>query len=171
MDSEPAPQSKAELMARIHRERAALEQAIGRLRDEQMTAAGAGWSVKDLLAHITAWEQVLLRCDLQGRSFAEAARMDEATAAATANMTAETGLNDYFYQRDKNRPLPDVLADFRHSHQQLLAALDKLDAAALMRPEDPNDPESRPLIESIIGDTYAHYREHRATIEAMFQQR
>jgi hypothetical protein len=59
-----------------------------------------------------------------------------------------------------------VLAGFRRSHQQLLAALEELDDADLSRPNDPDDPESR-LIDGIIGDTYAHYREHRKTIEAM----
>jgi hypothetical protein len=84
-------------------------------------------------------------------------------------MTAESGLNDYFYRRDKDRPLPEVLADFHRSHQQLLAALDALGDADLMRPPASDDPDAHPLIESIIGDTYAHYREHRATIEALFR--
>jgi uncharacterized protein (TIGR03083 family) len=162
------PRDKIELIARIHRERAALEAAISSLDEVQMIAPGAGgWSIKDLLAHITTWEQVLLVHDLQSRSFAEAAGMDEATAAATAEMTAETGLNDYFYERDKDRSLADVLAGFRRSHHQILAALEELDDADLSRPNDPDDPESR-LIDSIVGDTYAHYREHCGTIEAMF---
>ena len=91
------PHDKAELMARIDREWAALERTLALLSESQMTTAGpGGWSAKDLLAHISAWERVLLICHLQGGSFAEAAGMDEATAAATEQMTAENGINDYF---------------------------------------------------------------------------
>jgi uncharacterized protein (TIGR03083 family) len=165
------PADKSELMARIDREWDALERAIAPLSEVQMTAPGAdGWSVKDLLAHISAWERVLLVCDLQGGSFAEAAGMDEATSAAAEHMTAETGLNDYFYQRDKQLPLSEVLANFRETHRQIVAALEPLDDADLQRAHDPDDPDSH-LVDSIVGDTYAHYRQHRMTIAAMFEQR
>jgi hypothetical protein len=163
------PLNKAELMARIDREWAALERAIAPLSVAQLTAPGAdGWSVKDLLAHISAWERVLLISDLQGGTFAEAAGMDEATSAATEHMTAETGLNDYFYQRDKELPLSEVLANLRETHQHITAALEQLDDADLQRAHDPDDPASH-LVDNIVGDTYAHYREHRATIEALFE--
>jgi hypothetical protein len=163
------PVNKAELMTRIDREWAALERTIAPLDEGQMTAPGdGGWSIKDLLAHISAWERVLLVVDLQGGTFAEAAGMDEATSAATEHMTAETGLNDYFYQRDKQLSLPEVLANFRATHQQVIAALEPLDEADLQRAHDPDDPESH-LVDSIVGDTYGHYHQHRATIEAMLE--
>jgi hypothetical protein len=163
------PRDKAELMARIDREWAALERALASLSVPQMTAPGpGGWSVKDVLAHVSAWERVLLVCDLQGGSFAEAAGMDQATAAATEHMSAETGLNDYFYQRDKDLSLSVVLDTFRETHRQVVAALESLGDADLQRAHDPDDPESH-LVDSIVGDTYAHYREHRETIAAMFE--
>jgi hypothetical protein len=173
-DSQPdeyaaPPRDKAELMTRIDREWAALERTIALLDEGQMTAPGdGGWSVKDLLAHISAWERVLLVADLQGGTFAEAAGMDEATSAATEHMTAETGLNDYFYQRDKLLSIPQVLANLRATHQQVIAALEQLDDADLQRAHDPDASESH-LVDSIIGDTYSHYRQHRATIEAMLK--
>ncbi len=167
-ESAAAPHDKAELMARIDREWAALERTLAPLSESQMTTAGpGGWSAKDLLAHISAWERVLLICHLQGGSFAEAAGMDEATAAATEQMTAETGINDYFYERDKDLPLAQVLTNFRDTHRQVVAALAQLGDADLQRAHDPDDPTSR-LVDSIVGDTFAHYRQHRMTIEAMF---
>jgi hypothetical protein len=157
-------------MARIDREWAALERRIALLSEAEMTTPGdGGWSVKDLLAHISAWERVLLINHLQGGTFAEAAGMDEDTAAATEQMTAETGLNDYFYQRDKELSLSEVLAHLRATHQQVVAALEQLDDADLQRAHDPDDPESH-LVDSIVGDTYDHYLQHRTTIEAMFAQ-
>jgi uncharacterized protein (TIGR03083 family) len=165
-----APHDTAELMARIDREWAALERTLAPLSESEMTTPGpGGWSAKDLLAHISAWERVLLVCDLQGGSFAEAAGMDEATSAATEHMSAETGINDYFHQRDKDLPLAEVLTSFRETHRQVVAALAQLGDADLQRAHDPDDPTSR-LVDSIVGDTYAHYRQHRATIEAMFER-
>jgi uncharacterized protein (TIGR03083 family) len=163
-----APQDQAELRARIDHEWAALERTLAPLSESQMAAPGpGGWSAKDLLAHISAWERVLLVCHLQGGSFAEAAGMDEATSAATEHMTAETGINNYFYQRDKDLPLAEVLANFRATHRQVVAALEQLGDADLQRAHDPDDPTTR-LVDSIVGDTYGRYRQHRATIEAMF---
>jgi hypothetical protein len=165
------PQNKADLIARIQHERAALERVISTLNDAQMIMPGPeGWSVKDHLAHIVAWEQILVHAHLGGQSFAEAAQMDEATAAATAHMTAETGLNEWLYQRDKSRPLAEVLTDFQQSHQQVLAALDKLEWAELLQPRAPHTPDAAPRLAYIRGDTYEHYQEHRRIIDAMMEQ-
>jgi len=117
--------------------------------------------------HLATWEQILLVHHLQGRSFAEAANMDEATAAATEQMTAETGLNDFFYQRDRDRPLAQVLADFQQAHQRLLAALAGVDEARLMAPRHPDDPNSELFIQTVISDTYGHYRQHQQIIRAL----
>ena len=165
--SSDIPRDKTELMTCIRDERAALEQVIGRLTEAQMTAPGPeGWSVKDHLAHLVAWEEILVVAHLQGRSFAEAAQMDEATAAKTAHMTAETGLNEYFQKRDKGRSLSEVLAMFHRSYRRLLVVLEEMDYARLLTPHDPTDPQSK-LIHVVIDDTYAHYREHRQIIQAL----
>ena len=161
---EGLPRNKAELMARIHQERAALEAALEGLNDAEVTAPGPeGWSVKDHLAHIVTWEQILLIHHMKGRPFVEAAAMDAATAKATENMTAETGLNDFFFNRDKDRELEEVLADFYESHRRVLAALEAENYESLMRPYH----EGRPLLNWVKGDTYGHYEEHRRYIEAI----
>lgn len=158
-DYATTPRDKAELMARIHRERTALEQTINRLDEVQMTTPGPeGWSVKDHVGHIDIWERILLIAHLQGQSFAQAADMDEATAKATEHMNAETGLNDFFFQRDRDRPLAGVLADFHETHQRLLDALEATEFAMLTKPH---------LAEHVIGDTYEHYREHHRIIQAL----
>jgi hypothetical protein len=158
------PVNKAGLMARIQEERAALEELINRLNATQMTTPGPeGWSVKDHLAHLVTWEQILLIHHMKERPFAEAAAMDETTAAATENMTAEDGLNDFFFERDKDRPLEEVLADFHESHRRVLAALEAASFEELMRPYH----EGQPLLNWVRGDTYGHYQEHRQIIAAI----
>jgi hypothetical protein len=158
------PSDKAELMLLIQRERAALEEVVGRLGEEELTRPGPeGWSVKDHLAHIVTWEQILLIHHLKGHSFAEATAMDEATATATEAMTAETGLNDFFFKRDKDRPLAEVLADFQESHRRILAALEAESFESLLRPYH----DDKPLLNWVRGDTYGHYEEHRQLIETI----
>jgi hypothetical protein len=163
------PEDKTMLMAHIRRERAALEQAMTGLSEMELIRPGPeGWSIKDHLAHLVTWEQILIVHHLQGRSFAEAAQMDEATSAATADMTAEGGLNDYFYERDKNLPLSKVLADFEASHQRVLATLEGLSYEDLLRPRHAAKGDDQPpVMKAVVDNTYGHYHEHRLIIESL----
>ena len=165
---ETLPSDNAELLAWISAERALLDQTLERLTEEQMLKPGPeGWSVKDHLAHLVTWERVLIHAHLGGQSFAEATGMDEATAAATAAMTAESGLNDYFYRRDQERQLAEVLADFRETHAEVVAKLEVMEYDELLQPRHPDDPNSARLIDYVAGDTYEHYREHARMIAEM----
>jgi hypothetical protein len=152
------PASTGELLDHIRRERTALEATLARLTPAQMMTPGPdGWTVKDHLNHIVVWQGVLLVKHLQGRSFAEATGMDQATSDATEHMTAETGLNDFFLARDRARPLDEVLADFRRIYDQVVAALAALDYAAL----------SSELRAPCVHNTYEHDAEHHRQIQAL----
>jgi hypothetical protein len=161
------PKSKAELLQLIDQEYAALEQTIGQLSDKQLvTPIDGSWSAKDLLAHVTAWEQVMLRFHVGDESFEEVAQLDSVTYA----QTPIDEINEAFYRRDKDRPLPEVLDAFRRSHQQLLATLAGLSEAKLFGAYTPRGrgPDSAgQLIDWVIGDSYEHYQEHRETIERL----
>ncbi len=54
----------------------------------------------------------------------------------------------------------------RRSYQCLLVVLEEMDYARLLAQHDPADPESK-LINMVISDTFAHYREHRRIIQAL----
>ena len=58
----PRPTSKDDLLTAIEKERGALETLLETLPDEQMTDPGVvgDWSVKDVLAHLVEWEQMVL---------------------------------------------------------------------------------------------------------------
>ncbi|HEX9372274.1 MAG TPA: ClbS/DfsB family four-helix bundle protein [Roseiflexaceae bacterium] len=161
------PASKAELIEWVRREHAALEETIDRLTEAQMTApVDGGWSIKDILAHITAWEQVLVLFHMGGRPFDEAAGLDTITYG-----TDDTEqINDALYRRDRDKPLPDVLAAFRRSYEQALAAIEATDEADLFKPYTPRGrtaADTGPLIDWIASDTYEHYVEHRLMIQAL----
>src|SRR5262245_36131759 len=115
MADETLPKDKAELLKRVHNEYAALEQTIAQLTEAQMTAPIDGsWSAKDILAHITAWQQILLGFHLGSQPFSEAA----------PGIALDYGANDVdtinaaLYERDRARPLAEVLEAFRRSHQR-----------------------------------------------------
>ena len=47
----------------------------------------------------------------------------------------------------------------------LAAKLEAMPFEDLLQPRHPDDPEKRPLILWVLGDTTEHFREHRETIE------
>jgi hypothetical protein len=57
------PTTKRELLEMIGEERAALEAALAPLSEAEMLEKRlpGGWSVKDVLAHITSWEQLMVQ--------------------------------------------------------------------------------------------------------------
>ena len=60
----PRPTSKTDLLQAIDQERGALQALLDTLSPEQMAAPGivGEWAVKDVLAHLTAWDQMVLGC-------------------------------------------------------------------------------------------------------------
>ena len=152
------PQTVADLLERIARERGALEQAVAGMSDDALVANSGGWSAKDQLAHVAAWERRLIG-ELQGDRAAEHFGLDEADSTASADI-----LNAMMYARHKDDPPTAVRAEFRESSEALRAVLAELSDADLMRPVRPEDPAVDTLVELISLDTYAHYPEHVAAI-------
>jgi uncharacterized protein (TIGR03083 family) len=165
-ESSPVPRDKAELLTRIREARAALDRTVDRLGEAQLTTPGPdGWSGKDHLAHLAAWEGKIVAV-MEGRPAHEGLGLDEA-AYRGANIDE---INAHLHERDRDRPLPDVLAAFRRTHGRLLTALEALPEAELTRPYESAD-AGDVLADGIAGNTYEHYEEHQATIEALAAQR
>ena len=168
MSEQTLPQTKAELLERMAQGRTALEQALSQLNEVQLTTRKDqnGWSIKDHLAYMAVWE-IGIAALLQRRPRWEAMGLDEATVS-----DHETDdLNDLIYRQHQDRPLAEVSAYFEEAHRQLLAVLDRLSEAELFQPytyydKSKTDGDNRPIINWIIGNTYEHYAEHQAWIEA-----
>ena len=93
-----------------------------------MTATGVNgdWSIKDVLVHLTAWQQRLL-AELQ-----KAGRGDKADMCGVdINGEEMDRLNEQFYQENKNRPLNEVLNDFYSTHTSMLAAVQAMSSEDL----------------------------------------
>ena len=119
----PRPTSKDDLLTAIEKERGALETLLETLPDEQMTDPGVvgDWSVKDVLAHLVEWEQMVLgwhRAGLRGET-------PEIPAPGFKwNQTPQ--LNQHIYEKHRNRPLDKVLEQFGTSHQEILGVIQAL---------------------------------------------
>lgn len=163
---------KAELLRRIRESRAALERTVDRLSEAQLTTPGSdGWSVKDHLAHVAAWEESLLAL-LEGRDRNVAIGIDPTTSASSDSDV--DAINAIVQRRSRERSLADVLATFHDSHARILTALDRLSDADLLRPYShyqpnvqPHDP--RPVIGWIDGNTWDHYDEHSTWIGRLIE--
>lgn len=159
------PADKAELLAIIQHSYDQFEALLATLSAEQMTVPGvnASWSVKDNLAHLAAWQNY------------QAARMQGVLDGAepphlAPGLEEEDAINEYVYQQHKDRPLADVLVDFRASYQRVLAATQALSWEALNAPFPWYD-NNVPVGAYTLGNTTGHYALHQEIIQHWLESR
>jgi hypothetical protein len=153
---------KTALLNSIAREWKALWSVIDRLSPEQMTAPDSGgWSPKDNLAHLTEWMKVLLGYHIDKRPPHEVLGVAE----EVVKDWDFTVINPVLFERNRNRPAADILAEFKKVYAELTARLKSMSIEELLNPRRAEDPQKRPLVLWILGDTSEHFAEHRATIE------
>jgi hypothetical protein len=164
MTESPTYHSMEQLLADIEREWQALMDVARRLTPEQMrTPDSGGWSPRDNLAHLAEWIDVLLGYHMDKRPAHEVLRVPP---EVTKGWDMEV-INPVLFERNRNRPAADVLAGLQQAHDRLVAKLRSMSFQEVMQPRHADDPEKRPLLLWILGDTTEHFAEHRATIEKM----
>jgi len=168
MTEEWIPGTKQELMSAIKREWKLLMDAVERLTQAgKMTAPDAGgWSPKDNLAHLTEWMNSLMGHHMDKRPAAEAMHLPE---HAVTGWDMEV-INPILFERNKDRATDDILDELKRTYETLMTKLEAMSFDELMAPRHADDPEKRPLLMWVIGDTSDHFAEHRATIEKMAGQ-
>lgn len=131
-------------------EHARLEALLANISDEQAVqpAAFGEWSVKDMLAHITFWEQRLI-------AYIEGAK-ESLVQPGEDEQVAIDRINAEVLATNRDRPLTEVRAAFDSSYQQVLRVAESLGAEELADPE---------MYGLFAGDTFEHYREHIAMLE------
>jgi len=112
---------KAELLQEIGVERGKLDAILDPLTPRQMTQGGAtlaGWSVKDILAHLVAWQQMNLDW------YAAGLRGETPEIPRTWRDIRE--VNDRIYRKHHRRSLKAVLADYRAFHRKMLELIEEV---------------------------------------------
>jgi hypothetical protein len=162
--TEQLPQNTPELLSDIEREWKELWRVIGRLTPEQMTTPDAGgWSPKDNLAHLTEWMRVLMGYHMDRRPAHEVMGV---SPEITKDWDFEV-INPVLVERNRGKGSDVVLVELRQVYGDLMLRLRSMPFEELMQPRHADDPERRPVLLWVLGDTTEHFAEHRATIEKM----
>ncbi|UCH58755.1 MAG: ClbS/DfsB family four-helix bundle protein [Anaerolineales bacterium] len=157
------PTTKSQILTAIQAERLALETLLAKIPPAQMTLPDLheGWSVKDILAHITAWEELMqgwVQTSLRGET--------PDRPAPGESWEELDALNENMHQAHKDRPLEEVLQGFHDSHQQVLEMVNGLSEDDLLDPQRFAWRQGDPLWHLVAANTWWHYQEHRETIAA-----
>jgi hypothetical protein len=159
------PGSKSELMSAIQREWNLLMDAVTKLEQagKMSTPDAGGWSPKDNLAHLAEWMNVLMGYHLDRRPSHEVLSVSEEATKAWDF----TVINPILFERNKDRSAQDVLAWLKQVYDELVVKLNEMPFDDLLKPRHADDPQKRPVLMWVLGDTTEHFAEHRATIEKL----
>lgn len=153
--------TKSKALELIRNEWQSLEETLARLSKGQMTQPGVegDWSVKDILAHITDWEERMVR-------WIEEALCGQEPEMPAPGLTWDDLdlLNEQTYQANRGRELADVLTGFRRSYQQSLKAVEGLADEVLTDPQRFEWWDGDPMWRLVAVNTWEHYEEHNETI-------
>ena len=157
---------KIKLLSMIRTERARWETLLAEVGEGQMTQAGVEgeWSVKDIIAHVTAYERWIV-ARLQSALRGEALRLE-------IDQLDLDQRNARVFEENRNRPLHYVLAESQRVFQQLLKLVQALSDEDLTDPHrlepflDPLWTDGLPVWKCIAADSYEHYHQHIPSIRA-----
>ena len=140
---------------------------VGYTRRMTLTGVSGKWSIKDILAHILAYEQYI--ADRMNEILHEVTYTPCRTHNALDAFLDEFGYPDFgsplldddgpnawVTEKYKNVPLDEVVAQELQAFASIISALEKMPDEMISRHN---------LIERVANNTYRHYREHIADIK------
>jgi hypothetical protein len=145
--------NKEELLTAIHQSHAEIETCCTEATEEQLSQRPGpqpDWSMKDLIAHLTFWEQDMLTT-LGNNALKTTPDWNDDTDAVNARV----------FEANKDRPLDDIRADFRRSLEQICDLMGSLSDADLTDTfvERLKLGDGTPLWKYIADETYEHYHD------------
>ena len=163
------PITRENLIARIQKGRKALDVVIQSFAEEDLSRPGPErWSVKDHLAHMTAWAKGVVallhkqpRWEGMGLSRSRIEGLDE------------DAINEMLYQQNRERSLAEVQADFQRTYEDLITTIQGLEDKDLTRgylyfqPFEGETERPWPIVTLINGNSWAHYEEHIPWIQTI----
>ena len=153
--------SGKDLIARTKKDRAEFAGLWSGLTESQMTQLPGpqeDWSVKDLIVHMTWWENYMI--DRIGKIVAGT---DEARKLDLDEINAK------ILDENKDRTLEDVVSEFDANLQRLETFIEGLTDEQINN-ADAVDYGGRQLLKFLISDTFGHYGVHRPDLERYSQQ-
>jgi hypothetical protein len=161
--------TKVELLRDIEMAWSALIGAVNRLTEAQSTRLRdeQGWSVKDHITHMTAWERSVVFL-LQHKPRHEGLGVPEEVFLQRDDDVTNAAIQT----RHKAQPLSDAVSELRDVHARLLNLIQPLTDEDLHKPYShflPNEQrdDDPAVIETIYGNTSEHFNEHLEWIQAL----
>jgi uncharacterized damage-inducible protein DinB len=162
------PQTMAEIIMRIEQAMQRVIQAITPLSSAAMQEPrlSDGRSVKDVLAHMTWWDQWLL--------FTLPADQNTPSTPIKLPLVDEIPPTDHWadeinakvYAYNQPRELSSIQAEFTATRTQLLQRVAQLSVADLYDPEGMSALIGQPVAPLVLG-IYEHYEEHAHELEQL----
>ncbi len=146
---------KSSLLSLMQTEHTQLEALLNTLSEEQLLRPGVtgSWSVKDVLAHLTWWEQDMISEILHGV---------ELDPGLGGKPWSTERANALMVEAKRETRLSEVLAAFHDSYHQIRQMVEGLPEVDLANDE---------IYTHLVNNTGNHYAEHRRWIEAGLNQK
>jgi hypothetical protein len=165
----PTPTTRYELVWLLDKHWRSLDGLVASLREAELVVPLAGWSVKDHLGHLAAWQGKALAV-LQGMDANEGLGVS-AEQYDTLSMDA---LNDVIYDTWRSIPVVEVIAALHHGHARVLATVQTKpwpDLEALAPNQPPDRFDGRTVLQVVAANTYEHYMEHEVWLREQLAAR
>jgi hypothetical protein len=156
--------NKQQLLMTLRDERAAWDTLLNSLSDKQSTTPGitGEWSVKDIIAHINAWES-------RPVAWLEAIeRGAQPTPPSWSRDLDEDSINAWIFKTNRHRSLPEVRNEARQTFERLVQGIERMDEEQLNTPIAWLNHSA--FSDSIAGNTWEHYQAHAEMIRAWLAQ-
>ena len=170
--SSTRPGNKTELLEQMRAGREEWDALIAQIPDSARTepALAGGWSVKDLIAHVAAfenWTAAQIRAANEGRAPTdrELYGVEEVTLDPEGwDLDRE---NAAIYARYKETPLAEVMTFSSQAFADLLTAVEAVADEDVARTGAQAWTEDSTLLEIIPGQCYAHYEQHADDLKSI----
>ena len=164
-------ENKQQILTMLGEEFKHWEKLLASLSEEQITAPqlAANWSIKDVIAHLWAWQQrsiARLEAALHNRE----PEYPQWPAQFDPEVEGEPDqLNAWLYQTNRSKPWASIYADWQAGLRRFLALGEEIPEKDLREPGRYAWMEGVPLL-STLRASYEHYAEHREWLTAWLQQ-
>jgi hypothetical protein len=125
------------------------------------TGEGPGWRVRDLMPHFAAWQGRAARAARKVAAEGIQPKLDDRVRTFLGISETVDELNDATFSGWRARDVPDLLAEFKAKHAELMSALGALTPSQLMTGESVDD-----VYVSFRMPGLQHLRIHREHLEA-----
>jgi hypothetical protein len=171
----PLVGSKAELLARMREGREVWNGLIAEIPDSAITepVLPGGWSVKDLVAHVAAyenWTAAQIRAANERREPTNLELYGVEDVPEDPEGWDLDRVNAAIYERYANTPLADVRTFAEHAFADLIAAIEAVPERDLMAKDVQSWTGGEALINVIPRQATAHYEHHLDDLRAVSGQ-